>query len=156
MKRRDAIKIGLLAGGAGVLAPDSARAQDANEDLLKYLCPPDGFPDELTYVPSPPAATFEAPLFVPPIMTPVDTLTPPPQVVAQEGQGLSRRTRLVRRKGSPERGRDSQHRQEVCTHQGPEDRLGALPTREVLLLESDGRHALEGVVVVSPVREVGQ
>ncbi len=84
MKRRDAIKIGLLAGGAGVLAPDSARAQDANEDLLKYLCPPDGFPDELTYVPSPPAATFEAPLFVPPIMTPVDTLTPPPDPKAHQ------------------------------------------------------------------------
>ena len=83
MKRRDVIKIGLLAGGAGVLAPDSARAQDANEDLLKYLCPPDGFPDELTYEPSPPAKTFASPLFVPPIMTPLAVddghgLQPPP------------------------------------------------------------------------------
>ena len=75
MKRRDLLKLGLAAGGARVLSPRKARAQDA--DLLKYLCPPDGFPDQLAK-PSPPAPPFVAELFVPPVIQPVDKLDPPP------------------------------------------------------------------------------
>src|SRR5437764_13912255 len=46
MRRRDVLKLALAAGGAGALAARRAAAQD--EDLLKYLCPPDGFPDLLS------------------------------------------------------------------------------------------------------------
>jgi hypothetical protein len=65
MKRRDVLKLALAAGGAGALAARRAAAQD--EDLLKYLCPPDGFPDPLSR-PSPKAEPFAAELFVPPVM----------------------------------------------------------------------------------------
>ncbi|MCA1592407.1 MAG: multicopper oxidase domain-containing protein [Acidobacteria bacterium] len=75
MKRRDVLKLG-LAGGAGVLASKSAPAQD--QDLLKYLCPPDGFPDPLATTPSPKAEPFAAELFVPPVKQPVAKLDPPP------------------------------------------------------------------------------
>jgi hypothetical protein len=52
IKRNDLLKLGLAAGGASVLTSRKARAQD--ENLLKYLCPPDGFPDQLAK-PSPQA-----------------------------------------------------------------------------------------------------
>jgi FtsP/CotA-like multicopper oxidase with cupredoxin domain len=74
-KRRDLLKLGLVVGGASLLASKRAQAQD--RDLLKYLCPPDGFPDQLAK-PSPPAQPFVADLFIPPIALPVDQLTPPP------------------------------------------------------------------------------
>ncbi|MCH8290307.1 hypothetical protein IH992_04285 [Candidatus Poribacteria bacterium] len=51
---------------------------------MKYLCPPDGFPDQLTYKPSPLAETFKAELFVPPIMQPVDRLDPLPDPQAHQ------------------------------------------------------------------------
>ena len=81
MKRRDVLKLG-LAGGAGVLASKSAASQD--QDLLKYLCPPDGFPDPLATAPSPKAEPFAAELFVPPIKTPVALLDPPPDPASHQ------------------------------------------------------------------------
>ena len=69
VKRRDVLKLGLGVVGSGVLAK-SGLAQDRG-DLLKYLCPPDSFPDQLSYRPSPPAASFKAKLFVPPIAEPI-------------------------------------------------------------------------------------
>lgn len=58
MNRRDVLNLGLAAGGAGGLAR-STTAQDREKgaDLLKYLCPPDGFPNQLSR-PSPKAAPF--------------------------------------------------------------------------------------------------
>jgi hypothetical protein len=75
IKRRDLLKLGLAAGGARVLTPHKARAQDA--DLSKYLCSPDSFPDQLAK-PSPNAQPRMAALFVPPVIRPVDQLDPPP------------------------------------------------------------------------------
>ena len=46
MNRRDVLKLSLAAGGASVLTR-STQAQDGRKneaELLKYLCPPDGFP----------------------------------------------------------------------------------------------------------------
>jgi len=83
IKRRDVLKFGLAAGGSSVLASKRARAQD-NQDLLKYLCPPDSFPDQLTYKPSPYAAPFAAELFVPPVKQPVPALEPPPDPSAHQ------------------------------------------------------------------------
>lgn len=73
--RRDVLKLGLAAGGAGVLTCRQARAQ--NSDLLKHLCPPDSFADQLAKS-SPPAKPFVAELFVPPVMQPLERLTPAP------------------------------------------------------------------------------
>jgi FtsP/CotA-like multicopper oxidase with cupredoxin domain len=81
MKRRDMLKLALAAGGAGALAARRAAAQD--EDLLKYLCPPDGFPDPLSR-PSPKAEPFAAELFVPPVKLPVPALDPPPDPRAHQ------------------------------------------------------------------------
>lgn len=81
MKRRDVLKLALAAGGAGALAARGAAAQD--EDLLKYLCPPDGFPDPLSR-PSPKAEPFAAELFVPPVKLPVPALDPPPDPRAHQ------------------------------------------------------------------------
>src|SRR5918912_2557959 len=84
MKRRDVLKLGLAAFGAGLLAPARAAAQAAqDEDLLKYLCPPDGFPDPLSR-PSPKAEPFAAELFVPPVKRPVQSLDPPPDPRAHQ------------------------------------------------------------------------
>jgi FtsP/CotA-like multicopper oxidase with cupredoxin domain len=86
VKRRDFLKLGLAAGGSGVLASKTAMAQEqaAEQELLKYLCPPDGFPNQLTYKPSPPAARFVAELFVPAVILPVDQLDPPPDPGAHQ------------------------------------------------------------------------
>ncbi|MBA3242621.1 MAG: multicopper oxidase domain-containing protein [Acidobacteria bacterium] len=86
MKRRDVLKLGLAAGGAGILAAGGASAQEREKgkELLKYLCPPDGFPDQLTAQPSPAAKPFVAELFVPPVMKPVPVLDPPPDPKAHQ------------------------------------------------------------------------
>ena len=81
MRRRDVLKLALAAGGAGALAARGAAAQD--EDLLKYLCPPDGFPDPLSR-PSPKAEAFAAELFVPPVKRPTPALDPPPDPRAHQ------------------------------------------------------------------------
>jgi FtsP/CotA-like multicopper oxidase with cupredoxin domain len=86
VKRREVLTAGLAAGGVGALTRRKARAQDKvqDQDLLKYLCPPDGFPDQLRAKPSPPAAPFVAELFVPPVIQPVETLDPPPDPRAHQ------------------------------------------------------------------------
>jgi FtsP/CotA-like multicopper oxidase with cupredoxin domain len=84
MRRRDVLKLGLAAGGAGVIAGKvSAQEREKGKDLLKYLCPPDGFPDQLSR-PSPPARAFAAELFVPPVKVPVAKLDPPPDPSAHQ------------------------------------------------------------------------
>lgn len=81
MKRRDILRL----GGAGtVFAGGSALAQ--NQDLLKYLCPPDGIPPDLSR-PSPAAASFVTELFIPPVMGPVAKLDPPPDPRAHQRWG---------------------------------------------------------------------
>ncbi len=81
IRRREVLKLGLVAGGSGLLARRAAAADPS--DLLKFLCPPDGEPPDLA-TPSPPATPFKAPLFVPPIMQPVAKLDPPPDPRAHQ------------------------------------------------------------------------
>src|SRR5919107_1239789 len=84
MRRRDVLRLGLAAGGAGVLAARGASAQEKEKDLLKFLCPPDGFPAPLSR-PSPKAQPFVAELFVPPVKQPVaKPLDPPPDPRAHQ------------------------------------------------------------------------
>jgi FtsP/CotA-like multicopper oxidase with cupredoxin domain len=81
--RRDVLKLGLAAGGSGLLAPRGVLAQ--NPELLKYLCPPDDRPRQIEdQPPSPPAAPWKAQLFVPPVMQVVTGLTPPPDPRAHQ------------------------------------------------------------------------
>ena len=82
MRRRDVLKLGLAAGGSGLLAARRALATDSKE-LLQFLCPPDGEPPDLA-TPSPPARPFVAELFVPPIQQPVAALDPPPDPRAHQ------------------------------------------------------------------------
>jgi len=81
VKRRDVLKLGLAAGGSSVLAASRVMGQD--QDLLKYLCPPDGFP-VWNFKPSPNATPFVAKLFIPPIKQPVPQLTPAPDPRAHQ------------------------------------------------------------------------
>ncbi|HVF61171.1 MAG TPA: multicopper oxidase domain-containing protein [Thermoanaerobaculia bacterium] len=81
IRRREVLKLGLVAGGSGLLARRAAAADPS--DLLKFLCPPDGEPPDLA-TPSPPARPFVAPLFVPPIMQPVAKLDPQPDPRAHQ------------------------------------------------------------------------
>jgi FtsP/CotA-like multicopper oxidase with cupredoxin domain len=81
IRRREVLKLGLVAGGSGLLARRAAAADPS--DLLKFLCPPDGEPPDLA-TPSPPARPFVAPLFVPPVMQPVAKLDPPPDPRAHQ------------------------------------------------------------------------
>src|SRR5262245_22061079 len=91
MKRRQLLKAGIAAGGLSLFgcrrpsepselppaagpAPVPATLQNAN---LQYLCPPDGMPPVLAH-PSPPSKPCSAPLFVPPVKTPVSSLDPLP------------------------------------------------------------------------------
>jgi FtsP/CotA-like multicopper oxidase with cupredoxin domain len=86
MRRRDALKLGLAAGGAGLFARGAAAGQeqqDRRAELLKFLCPPDGFPDQLSR-PSPAAEPFVAELFVPPVKRPVAKLDPAPDPRAHQ------------------------------------------------------------------------
>lgn len=81
--RRDLLKLGLVAGGTGLLPPGSAAAQ--HKELLKFLCPPDDRPRELDdQAPSPEARPFVAELFLPPVMQPVASLSPPPDPRAHQ------------------------------------------------------------------------
>lgn len=80
--RRDLIKYGLVAGGAGLMASPS-RAQ--NRDYLRFLCPPDDRPRDLDDLPPSPEATpFVQELFVPPVMKPVPSLDPAPVPAAHQ------------------------------------------------------------------------
>src|SRR4029078_4441068 len=83
MNRRDVLRLSLAAGGASVLAR-STQAQDGRDkELLKYLCPPDGFPDQLSK-PSPKAEPFVQKLEPLPVKTPVTKLDPPPDPSAHQ------------------------------------------------------------------------
>ena len=81
MRRRDVLKLGLAAGGSGLLAARGARADP--KEMLKFLCPPDGEPPDLA-TPSPPVRPFVAPLFVPPVKQPVASLDPQPDPRAHQ------------------------------------------------------------------------
>jgi hypothetical protein len=80
-KRRDLLKLGLAAAGAGLLGAGQSPAQD--QELLQYLCPPDGLPPDLSR-PSPKAEPHVAELFVPPIKQPAPKLDPPPSARAHQ------------------------------------------------------------------------
>jgi len=82
MRRRDVLKLGLAAGGSGLLAPRGALATESNP-LFQFLCPPDGEPPDLA-TPSPPARPFVAELFVPPVIEPVAALDPLPDPRAHQ------------------------------------------------------------------------
>ncbi len=81
LKRREVLKLGLMAGG-GAAAGSQVGAADP-KDMLRFLCPPDGEPSELT-TPSPAARAFVTPLYVPPVLQPVAELNPPPDPKAHQ------------------------------------------------------------------------
>lgn len=81
LKRRELLKLG-AAGGAGLLVGQAPAANDPKANL-RFLCPPDGEPSELT-TPSPPARPFVTPLYVPPVLQPVAALDPPPDPRAHQ------------------------------------------------------------------------
>lgn len=74
LRRRDLLAMGLVTGGAGVSDPRA---------MLRFLCPPDGEPPDLA-TPSPAARPFVTPLYVPPVLKPVDVLDPPPDPRAHQ------------------------------------------------------------------------
>ncbi|MFY9825761.1 MAG: multicopper oxidase domain-containing protein [Thermoanaerobaculia bacterium] len=81
--RRDVLKLGLVAGGAGLLTARQALGQ--RKELVRFLCPPDDRPRQLNdQPPSPPARPWMAELFVPPVMPPVPQLVPPPDPRAHQ------------------------------------------------------------------------
>ncbi len=82
MKRRDLLKAGVAACGAGLLGARLS-AQNPNSALLKYLCPPDGALPDMA-VPSPKSRPFVMPLMIMPIMQPVSSLDPPPDPLAHQ------------------------------------------------------------------------
>ncbi len=73
VRRRQVLSF--AAGAASALAARRVSAETPDE-LLKYLCPPDGLPDPLSVAPSPYAEPFAAELFIPPIKQPVAALNP--------------------------------------------------------------------------------
>jgi FtsP/CotA-like multicopper oxidase with cupredoxin domain len=81
MQRRDALKTGLALAGGGLLA-SRGKAQD---NFLKYLCPPDGTPPDLLARPSPPSRPFAGPLNIPPVKSPVPKLYPDADPTAHQG-----------------------------------------------------------------------
>src|SRR3954464_6382535 len=87
--RRDVLKLGLLAGGSGLLGARQALAQ--HRELVKFLCPPDDRPRQINdQPPSPPARPWVSELFVPPAMVPVAGLNPPPHPRAHQRYEESR------------------------------------------------------------------
>jgi FtsP/CotA-like multicopper oxidase with cupredoxin domain len=85
VSRRDVLKIGIGAGGGGLLG-GYAYAQDAvHREWTRFLCPPDDRPRELPdQRPSPPARPFAQPVFSPGLMRPVPALDPPPDPRAHQ------------------------------------------------------------------------
>jgi FtsP/CotA-like multicopper oxidase with cupredoxin domain len=81
--RRDVLKLGLVAGGAGFLTARQALGQ--HRELVKFLCPPDDRPRQINdQPPSPKAEPWRAELFVPPVMQAVPQLVPPPDPRAHQ------------------------------------------------------------------------
>jgi FtsP/CotA-like multicopper oxidase with cupredoxin domain len=82
MKRRQLLKLGLAAAATQALSPPSVAAAQQSQNLLQYLCSPDGLPPDAA---SPPSQPFLAPLFVPPIKQPItQPLEPPPDPSAHQ------------------------------------------------------------------------
>jgi FtsP/CotA-like multicopper oxidase with cupredoxin domain len=82
MKRREMLKAGLAAGGAGLISSRWSVGQDSR---LQYLCPPDGTPPQLEAAPSPPSRPFAGPLNVLPVKQPAAApLNPPPDPAAHQ------------------------------------------------------------------------
>lgn len=81
LRRRDLLRLGVFAGGTSLLARRGSGASP--EDMLQFLCPPDGEPLELLTA-SPPARPFVQELFVPPVIQPVASLDPPPDPRAHQ------------------------------------------------------------------------
>jgi FtsP/CotA-like multicopper oxidase with cupredoxin domain len=82
MKRRELLKAGMAAGGAGLLG-GGLFGQNPNSELLKYLCPPDGALPDMANA-SPKSRPFAAPLRIMPIKQPVPRLDPPPDPLAHQ------------------------------------------------------------------------
>jgi FtsP/CotA-like multicopper oxidase with cupredoxin domain len=82
MKRRDLLTKGLAVAGSGIIASKTGRGA---QDLLQYLCPPDGTSPPLEATPSPAARPFVGPLNVMPVKQPVaGPLNPPPDPAAHQ------------------------------------------------------------------------
>lgn len=81
--RRDVLKLGLVAGGAGFLTARQALGQ--HKELVRFLCPPDDRPRQINdQPPSPKAEPWRAELFVPPVMQAVSQLVQPPDPRAHQ------------------------------------------------------------------------
>ena len=79
IERREFVKMGIAAGAGSLLTP-TAEAQGRN-DLLQFLCLPDGLPPD---PPSPKSTPFVADLYIPPIKQPVARLDPSPDPKAHQ------------------------------------------------------------------------
>lgn len=83
MKRRDALKLGLGAAGAGVVSAP-ARAQVVTDQWDEHpqsgLVFPDNFEPSIKIAPSPPARPFAVPLNIMPIAQPIDPATYDPPI----------------------------------------------------------------------------
>lgn len=87
MRRRDFLKLGAATGAAGLVSP-RALLGAADDDRLKFLCPPDGLPSDVLTRPSPPSTPFVAPLNIPGIKQPVsEPLNPSPDPRAHQRYG---------------------------------------------------------------------
>jgi FtsP/CotA-like multicopper oxidase with cupredoxin domain len=83
MKRRSLLRGGLGAAGVGWLTSRSPHAQ--NQDLLQYLCPPDGTSSPLQVTPSPRSRAFAADFYLMPLQQPLaKPLDPPPVPAAHQ------------------------------------------------------------------------
>src|SRR5712692_8026072 len=80
VKRRDVLKLGLAAAGAGLIGSDRTMAQSPN--LLENLCSPQNrSPDRPV---SPTSRPFVAPLYIMPVKQPVPSLDPSPDPNAHQ------------------------------------------------------------------------
>lgn len=83
MKRREFVKAGFVAGAMGLLGGRSEGQQ--RDDLLQYMCSPDGLPPELRTKPSPKSTPFVAEMNIPPVKQPtIRPLDPPPVANAHQ------------------------------------------------------------------------
>ena len=82
MRRRDILGLSLAAIASKLFGRNRAMAQ--SQELLKYLCPPDGVTPDLVTRPSPPTRPFVAPFNVMPVKQPVPRLDPPPDPRAHQ------------------------------------------------------------------------
>src|ERR1700728_2280699 len=81
MKRRELLKAGMAAGGAGLLG-GRLFGQNLNSELLKYLCPHGALPD--IAIASPKSRPFAVPLRIMRVKQPVARLDPPANPMAHQ------------------------------------------------------------------------